>query len=144
MCDFCFGNGLVINLPHNVHVCNSCFDNLFCSNCSNHVDEVGPTQRFGNEFWCNDCINHDEEMPELNWDDPPVGGWTQNILQQRPIDFDNNMASSIDFNPDLVHLLTTTNIVNWYGYELWAQADDIYNMDNEWIGAIFGNTIAWA
>ena len=144
MCDFCFGNGLIVNLPHNVHVCNSCFDNLFCSNCATHVEIVGPTQRNGNEFWCNDCINQDDDIPELNWDDPPVGGWTQNILEQRPVDFDNNAASSVEFNPDLVHLLTTTNNVNWYGYQLWAQADDIYNMHNEWIGAIFGNSIAWA
>ena len=153
MCDFCLGNGLIVNLPHNVHVCNLCFDNLFCSVCLTHVNIVGPTERFGNDFWCNDCL---QDVPELeepnNWDQPPVGGdidnlgegWGEPILQPRP-PFDNNFAvNNAEFNPQLVRLLRQQDSVFWDDLHIWRHLDDIYSMDNFWMGAILDqNLIFW-
>ena len=153
MCDFCLGEGLVINLPNNVHVCNSCFDNIFCSSCRTHVHVVGPTSPYNNEFWCNACIQDDipqDEPQDFGWGQPirhvELDGWDeppQAPIEPRPFDFDNNSASEVEYNPELSNLLQHYPLVFWQGHHLWSQHNDIYDSNNRWVGAIFGNTIAW-
>lgn len=140
-------------LPSGIGLCSTCFDELYCRVCWNHINVVGMRTNYNGMMLCITCINNT----------PPEDDESQvdNDESLPPANFDMNDASSIEDSPDYIDTLINAQVEyegNWYfaqdgqiysvPYEI--QIDDTLRqdiLDNwdgvQWRGAIFGNYIAW-